>query len=71
MAWPPCAWLASFDPIAGLSDDFDAIDPPEQEAELVARRLFVVDDHCAEGVGHAGILAGTTSSGIKMRAQVP
>src|SRR5262249_21916632 len=62
--------------VSRLRDDLHAADLLEQEAQLVAGELLVVDDDGAKGVGlrrrrHAVILAGTDTSGITMRAQVP
>ena len=36
------------DAVAGLADDLDAADLPEQEAQLVARELLVVDEDGSE-----------------------
>ena len=36
------------DAVAGLADDLDAADLPEQEAQLLPRQLLVVDDDGAE-----------------------
>ena len=36
------------DAVAGLADDLDAADLPEQVAQLVARQLLVVDEHGAQ-----------------------
>jgi hypothetical protein len=60
-----------FDAVAGLADDFDAADLAEQVAELVARQLFVVDEHGAQVHGHAVTRSGSARSGISMLAQVP
>ena len=64
------------DPVVGLCHDLDAADLAQQEAQLLPRQLFIVDDDRPELVGRshrgqAGIFVGTTSSGITMRAQVP
>ncbi len=50
-------------PLAACADDLDAAELPEQEAQLLARQLLVVDDDGAERLGgvhrQAVILAGT------------
>src|SRR6185503_3969544 len=63
-----------FDTIARLVHDLDTVELTEQETQLPARQLFVVDDNRAERLqlrAHAVILAGTTSSGMTTRAHVP
>ena len=64
------------DAVAGLGDDVDAGNLAEQKAQLLPREPLIVDDDRAELVdgrhrGQAGIFAGTTSSGITIRAHVP
>ena len=71
-----CSSITSqrLDAVGRLADDLDAADLPEQEAQLLPRQLLVVDDDGAQMLGcpaQAVILAGTTSSGITIRAQVP
>ena len=62
------------DAVARLADDLDAAELPEQEAQLVARELLVVDHDVARSIGvyagHAVTRSGT-ASGISMRAHVP
>ena len=61
--------------VARLGDDLDARNLAEEEAQLFPRQPLVVDDDRSQLVGarsrQAGILAGTTSSGITIRAHVP
>ena len=61
--------------VARLRHDLDAGNLAEEEAQLLPRQLLVVHDHGAKHVGwssvQAGIRAGTTSSGMTMRAHVP
>ncbi len=63
-----------FDPVGRLPDDFDIVELAQQKAQFLPRQLFVVHDDRSKWQNfrrHAVILAGTTSSGITIRAQVP
>ena len=50
--------LQRLEPVAGLPDDLDAAELPEQEAQLVPRQLLVVDDDGAELLGGVHAQAG-------------
>ena len=73
-------YVQRLDSVSRLADDLDAAELLEQETQLVARQLLVVDDDRAQdllgGVGAPGIyaisLAGDMRiSGMTIRAQVP
>src|SRR5205823_13615308 len=60
-----------FESVARLPDDFHAAELTEQKAELVARQLLVVHQHCPQVHRQAVTRSGIESSGMAMLAQVP
>ena len=73
------AWLELFDDaqclhaVAGLAQDLDSAELLQQVEQLIPRQLLVVhhDDAQVPCRAHAVIRAGTLSSGMTIRAQVP